>query len=131
MEFGGKREILTLTKIYLNMAKKKNFEIKFYEDILEKRPNFTNVLSSLGDAYTSKGFYHEGLAVDQRLVKLKPEDPIVYYNLACSLSLVGRLKESLGGLRKAVLFGYDDFKYIMKDPDLKDVRELAEFDFFF
>jgi len=111
--------------------KRKDFEIKFYENILKERPNFISVLILLGDAYTKKGFYREGLAVDKKLAKLKPDDPIVHYNLACSLSLVGETKEALKVLKKAVLFGYNDFSYISKDSDLKNLRESSAFKNFF
>ena|SRR3989338_11653996 len=111
--------------------KKKDFEIFFYENILKERPEFVNALISLGDAYTRRGFYQEGLAVDQKLADLRPDDPVIHYNLACSLSLVGNSKEALKELKKAILLGYDDFSYILEDADLKNVRELAEFEIFF
>ena len=107
--------------------KKKDFEIKFYEGILKKRPNFIEVLSLLGDSYTKKGFYEEGLAVDKKLASLKPDDPIVHYNLACSLSILGKTKAALVELKKAALFGYDDFSYMDKDRDLENLRKLPEF----
>jgi len=111
--------------------KKKDFEIRFYEGILKERPNFINVLISLGDIYTRKGFYEEGLAVDRKLANLKPEDPIVHYNLACSLSLLGEAKKSLEELKKAVLLGYNELAYVMKDSDLENVRKMPEFKKFF
>lgn len=112
-------------------AKRKDFEIRFYEDILKERPDCVNVLIPLGDAYTRKGFYQEGLSIDRKLVKLKPNDPTVYYNLACSLSLCGLEKEAFEMLKKAVLFGYDDFAYMLKDADLENVRKLPGFKTFF
>jgi len=118
-------------KLAKKVPKRKDFEIKFYEDLLKNRPDFTNVLISLGDAYTRKGFYQEGLAIDMKLAVLKPDDPIVHYNLACSLSLVGKSKESLEELKRAILLGYDDFSYILEDKDLEDVRQLPEFENFF
>lgn len=111
--------------------KKKDFEITFYENLAKERPNFVNVLVSLGDAYTRKGFYHEGLAVDRKLARLKPDDPIIHYNLACSLSLMEKPNEALKGLKRAILFGYNDFSYIREDPDLKNLRKLPEFEVFF
>lgn len=111
-------------------TKRKDFEIKFYEEILKQQPDFINVLIPLGDVYTHKGFYKEGLAVDEKLTQLLPNDPIVYYNLACSLSLVGRPIESLTKLKKAVVLGYDEFSFMSQDSDLDNVRELAEFKVF-
>jgi len=111
-------------------ARRKDFEMRFYEELLKERPDFVQVLASLGDVYTRKGFYEEGLEVDHRLAKLKPDDPIVHYNLACSLSLVDEVDKALEELKEAVLLGYDDFSYILKDPDLKAVRKHPQFDKF-
>tara|TARA_B100000315_G_C14529389_1_gene565402 strand:- start:974 stop:1381 length:408 start_codon:yes stop_codon:yes gene_type:complete len=111
--------------------KKKSFEIKFYESIIRERPDFIGALIPLADAYTKADFYREGLVVDKKLSALKPADPVVHYNLACSLSLTGKPKEALGALKKAVLLGYSDFKYILGDSDLVSLRELPEFGTFF
>ena len=34
-----------------------DFEIRFYESLLEKKPDFIEALAALGDLYTHKGFY--------------------------------------------------------------------------
>lgn len=99
------------------------FEIKFYENILKDNPDFVEALIALGDAYTKNGRYEEGLKVDQKLAKLKPKDPVVFYNLACSYSLLKELDVSLEALRKAIKLGYDDFSYIQKDLDLENLRQ--------
>ena len=101
--------------------------MRFYEALLQDRPDFTQVLANLGDAYTRKGFYQEGLEVDKRLVRLKPEDSVVRYNLACSLSLVGDLDAALGELKRAILLGYDEFDYIVSDKDMDNLRETEQF----
>ncbi len=111
--------------------KRKDFEIKFYEGILKYRPNFINVLISLGDAYTKKGFYEEGLVLDSKLVALRPEDPYAHYNLACSLSLLGQLDKSLEELKRAFFFGYDDLSHMMGDLDLKNLRKISRFKDFY
>lgn len=111
--------------------KKKDLEIIFYENILKERPDFVSALVVLGDAYTSRGFYREGLEVDRKLAGLKPEDPIIHYNLACSLSLVGEMDKVLKELKTAVLLGYDDFTHILKDPDLENLRKHTDFKDFF
>jgi len=112
-------------------VKRKSFEIKFYEDLLKQHPDFISVLISLGDVYTSKGFYKEGLAIDEKLIQLLPNDSIAHYNLACSLSLTSHPDEALAKLKKAVLFGYDEFSFMSKDPDLENVRKLSEYKIFF
>jgi tetratricopeptide (TPR) repeat protein len=111
--------------------RKKDYEIKFYEGLLKKRPDFTQALSSLGDAYTRRGFYEEGLDVDKRLVALKPEDPIAHYNLACSLSLTNDISQAQSELKKAVFVGYNDLAYILEDADMENLRNAGDFCAFF
>ena len=112
-------------------SRKKDYEIRFYEGLLEKRPDFAQALVSLGDAYTRQGFYAEGLEIDRRLAVLKPEDPTVRYNLACSLSLTGDVARAKDELRKAVLLGYEDFAYILEDADMENLRNCGDFCEFF
>ena len=107
--------------------RRKDFEITFCEKLIKQKPNFTQALSCLGDAYTRKGFYQEGLEIDKRLVKLKPEDPVAHYNLACSLSLTGTIEQAMKELKQAVLLGYEDLAYIIEDPDLKNLRKHPHF----
>jgi tetratricopeptide (TPR) repeat protein len=97
-------------------------EISFYEKLIKEKPDYVDALTALGDAYTKKGRYYDGLRVDQKLTKLKPHDPIVYYNLACSYSLLKMVRLSLISLRKALILGYADFTFMNKDPDLAFVR---------
>ncbi|MDD5070241.1 MAG: hypothetical protein PHV17_05875 [Candidatus Omnitrophica bacterium] len=111
----------------IGRRKRKNFEMRFYEGLLEGNPDFIQALSCLGDVYTERGFFSEGLAIDRKLVFLRPEDPIVRYNLACSFSLIGDLDQSLKELKKAILLGYDDFSYILEDQDLDNLRNDRRF----
>ena len=107
--------------------RKNSFEITFYEELVKHQPDFIEALSCLGDAYTKGGFFQKGLAIDLRLIALKPDDPIVHYNLACSHSLLGEIDAAFEALKKAILLGYDDFSYLAKDEDLKNLRQDLRF----
>ncbi len=100
-----------------------DFEISFYEKLLKEHPDFVDALVALGDAYTKKGRYKEGLKVDQKLAKLKPDDAAVHYNLACSYSLLKKSPLCLEALEKAIHLGYRDFAFMEKDPDLEFIRK--------
>lgn len=104
-----------------------DFQMRFYEELLERRPDYPEALILLGEIYTRRGRYDKGLDVDRRLSRLKPDNPIVHYNLACSLSLVGDIAESLQAIQKAIRLGYDDVHYLTRDPDLTNVRQDARF----
>ena len=104
-----------------------DFQIRFYEGLLKENPDFIDALIALGDVYTKKGRYTEGLKIDQRLVELKPDDPIAHYNLACSYSLLKIADSCLKALEKAIQLGYLEFDYMEEDPDLEFIRQDPRF----
>lgn len=104
-----------------------DFDIHFYEGILKRSPNYIEALMPLAEAYTRRGRYDKGLEIDRRLSKLCKEDPIVFYNLACSFNLVGRERDALQNLKKAIKLGYCDFPHMKKDPDLKSLQNHPDF----
>ena len=99
-----------------------DFEIWFYEGVLERCSGWVEALQALGNDYTARGYYEKGLWVDQKLSKLCPSDPVVFYNLACSWALIGETDEAFLALRTAVERGYDDVQYLNSDPDLRTLR---------
>lgn len=108
-----------------------DFEVRFYEKILERKPDFIEALMALGDIYTKQGRYEDGLKVDQRLAVLRPDDDTVFYNLACSYSLVNNVDEALVSIKRAVDCGYDNFDYLERDNDLDNLRRDKRFKEYF
>jgi tetratricopeptide (TPR) repeat protein len=104
-----------------------DFEIQFYEGILEKKGDFFQALMALGNLYTQKGLYEKGLAVDEKLVRLRPKDPLVLYNLACSYSLLNKINKAFKAMKDAISCGYDDFDYLESDGDLANLLENRKF----
>ena len=100
-------------------------EISFLEGIVKRDPHYLEALQVLGDDYTRRGKFVEGLRVDQQLSRLQPEDATAHYNLACSYSLNAQCEESAGALERAVQLGYRDFKWMAQDPDLSNLRRTS------
>jgi tetratricopeptide (TPR) repeat protein len=103
-------------------------EIRFMEGLLRRDEYYIQALQILGDDYTRRGRYLEGLKIDERLRKLRPDDALVHYNLACSYSLTGQLDLAAEALEAAINLGYRDFKWMAQDPDLENLREHAAYD---
>ncbi len=97
------------------------FELNFYESILKRTPDFIEALTAIGDLYTKTGHWQKGLEIDLRLTQLRPEDPIVLYNLACSYALLNQTRAALQALSKAIELGYDDFAHLRSDADLENL----------
>jgi tetratricopeptide (TPR) repeat protein len=99
-----------------------HWEIDLLEAALPAAPDDFEVLVRLGELYSRVGRHLDGLAVDLKLVAMAPLDPMVHYNLACSLALTGQVEPAIGELRSAIRLGYDEVEHLMKDADLVAVR---------
>lgn len=99
------------------------FEIQFFEKLINEKADFIDALIPLAEAYTKTGRYVEGLRVDKQLAQLLPHEGVVYYNLACSYTLLDKIDEAFRALSKAIRLGYNDFRYMGLDPDLAKLRE--------
>jgi hypothetical protein len=100
-----------------------DIEIGFIEGVVHRDTAYVEALQILGDDYTRRGRYRDGLQIDQRLAQLRPKDSLVQYNLACSYSLTDRVNEALVALERALILGYRDFKWLAEDPDLNNLRQ--------
>ena len=108
-------------------SKDLDIKIRFMEGIVRRDPNYIEALQLLGDHYTQRGLYDRGLKVDEQLSRLEPHNPLVFYNLACSYSLIGEVDLAAKSLEKALTLGYRDFKWLAKDPDLRTLRKHPAF----
>ena len=100
-----------------------DIEIQFLEGVIERDRRYVEALQLLGDDYTRRGRFEDGLSVDRRLARLCPSDPLVHYNLACSFSLTKEFRKAANALRKAIHYGYRDFDHLRKDSDLEPLRQ--------
>lgn len=100
-----------------------DFTIWFFEGILEKNPNYMDCLMYLGNAYTVQGMYEKGLLIDQKLSRLRPTDPLVHYNLACSYALLKNIDAAFEALEMAITVGYKDMYHLERDKDLVYLKE--------
>jgi tetratricopeptide (TPR) repeat protein len=104
-----------------------DIEIGFIEGVVQRDPQYVEALQILGDDYTRRGHFENGLRIDEELAKLRPDDPTVLYNLACSYALTAQFEAAVETLCRAMDEGYSDFKWLMRDPDLKKLRAHARF----
>lgn len=98
-------------------------EIGFIEGLIRKDPEYVEALQILGDDYTKRGRFEDGLDIDEQLARLRPQDATVLYNLACSYSLLDQTEEAFAALDRALAAGYSDFKWMAQDPDLESLRK--------
>ena len=114
----------------LGSASQRELDVKigFMEGLVRRDPDYVDALQLLGDHYTQRGRFSEGLKVDERLARLDPENALVFYNLACSYSLTDQFDRARLALEKSLTLGYRDFAWLAKDPDLKKFRQQPAYD---
>ena len=61
--------------------------------------------------------------MDLQLSRLQPANPLVYYNLACSYALISAFDQAAAALERSLTLGYRDFKWLARDPDLRQLRQ--------
>ncbi len=98
-------------------------QINFIEGVVRRDPGYVEALQLLGDTYTKRGRFTEGLGVDERLAQLEPGNPLVFYNLACSYSLTDQCELAVQALEQAFQLGYREFAWLARDPDLRKLRK--------
>ena len=103
-------------------ARELEVKIDFLEGIVRRDAGYVEALQLLGDHYTQRGQFEDGLKIDERLSRLEPGNPLVFYNLACSYSLTGQVDQAAASLDKALSLGYRDFRWLARDPDLRTLR---------
>jgi len=104
-----------------------DLKIEFIEGLVRRDPDYVDALQILGDHYTQRGRITEGLQEDERLERLDPQNPLDFYNLACSCSLAEEFDRAAAALDKAMQLGYRDFAWLARDPDLKKLRAQPAF----
>ncbi len=109
------------------MAEDFSFEVDFFENLYRRDTRDVRVIEILGHLYTKEGRIDEGLRMDRKMVRMRPEDPTAHYNLACSLALKARKRDAVHALRQAVKLGYSDFDWMKTDPDLKPLHDYTPF----
>ena len=102
--------------------------IEFMEGLIRRDTDYVDALQLLGDHYTQRGRFDDGLKVDERLARLDPENALIFYNLACSYSLTDQFDRAGLALEKAFSLGYRDFAWLARDPDLKKFRQQPAYD---
>lgn len=105
----------------------RRIEVTFLEAVRARLPAHPGVVESLGCLYTEMGRYQDGLRADREMVKMEPDSPTAWYNLACSLALTDQTDAAFAALEKAIALGYDDAEWMQDDVDFAAIRHDPRF----
>jgi tetratricopeptide (TPR) repeat protein len=83
------------------------------------------LLGKIADLYV----YTEQYQMAENIFKslLFVGDKTVFYNMACLYSLMGKKKEALIMLKRAIKAGYMDLRWMKKDKELDPIRNTPQF----
>jgi tetratricopeptide (TPR) repeat protein len=104
-----------------------DFELDFFARLLDRDPLHPDALRVHAGNLAARGHSHRALQYDRRLVRLQPERPIPWYNLACSYAVLGMHEPAFEALQRAIELGYRHVRWLCRDPDLKPLRSDPRF----
>jgi tetratricopeptide (TPR) repeat protein len=112
------------SKNRLSRAEMRGLELQvgFLQGLLKRDSGYIEALEELADLQTQLGRVEEVVGLDERLKALRPSDPEVRYNLACSLTLSRKFEQAAAELSSALELGFNDVHSLQSDPDLADLR---------
>lgn len=85
------------------------------------------IVNTYGVLYYKQGEYEKAFLEYQKAMKLNPEDPNPYFNLACVSSITNKPDIALEYLKKAIKLNPSYKEMISKERDLDNLRNLEEF----
>lgn len=94
---------------------------------LESVPEDVRARILLAGAYAHFGNAEGSVLELKRAVALRPDDPNVLYNAACTFAILLKKAEALEHLRKAWEAGYVNLQWAARDPDLACLNDDPEF----
>ena len=123
----GKRPKHATSTRSLREQRQRDFELTFFEGLLERDPLHTGALAAHAENLAAIGDATGALQIDRRLVRLLPERPVAWYNLACSYAVLGLLEPAFFALQRSLELGYHHLDHLARDPDLRPLRRDARF----
>lgn len=113
-------------------------EIQVCRMILEQRGMGEEVLkeykSKIAESYSELGLIYlhirqekKGVELLQKAIAFDPSSALPYYNLACAYSCLAKIEDALSALEAAVERGYEDYQWMLKDGDLRNLHKTERF----
>jgi serine/threonine protein kinase/tetratricopeptide (TPR) repeat protein len=103
-------------------------EVQVLESHLKKVPEDARARTLLAGDYAVMGRSEDATRELTLAMVLRPDDPMVMYNVACSFCEIGKVEEALDALRKAWEGGLRDPEWVRNDPDLEALHGREEFE---
>lgn len=97
--------------------------VRNYKMALQHDKHLHPVYINLSSAYLKGRRFDEARDTLDTLQSMEPDNPYLYYNLACYHALRDETGDALAALKQSVKLGFKKVDDIRNDPDLARVRE--------
>lgn len=101
--------------------------VQNYKMALHHDKALDEVYTNLSNAYLKGQQFAEAKKTLDAFKVQAPENPHLYYNLACYFSLTHQEPASLEALQHSIRLGYKNHENIQTDPDLAILRQTPEY----
>jgi TolB-like protein/Tfp pilus assembly protein PilF len=102
--------------------------VQAFEAHLREVPEDARARSLLASYYAETGRLEDARREAAMAMTLRPNEPLILYNAACTFCLMNLKAEALDALGKAWRVGYRDSDWVWRDPDLAILYDEPEFE---
>jgi tetratricopeptide (TPR) repeat protein len=99
-----------------------NEAINQYKIVISILPKRTKAMSRLVFVYSAQHELSKALDVLQNIRQIEPDNPGIYYNIACIYAKQNKTDKSVEWLKQAIEKGFHNWDLIKSDPDLANIR---------
>ncbi len=103
-------------------SKKWKEAITNYQMALKHDEKLFEVYINLSVAQLRNKEFDQAYLTLQKLRNFQPQNPSLYYNLACYYSLTNQLEFGALAIKKATQLGFTNFQTLKTDPDLENLK---------
>lgn len=98
-----------------------------YKKALELNPKYYNAYFNLGITYNRLKQYDSSINNLKKAILLNPQNNSAYYLLAGSYARNNKPEDALLYLKQALERGYNNYEYIIAEPDLDNIRKFSAY----
>jgi tetratricopeptide (TPR) repeat protein len=101
--------------------------LREFTQAIEKYPNFIQSYSNRAAVFVLQKKYDKAMDDLKKAFVINPNNPSVHYNIAALYSLQNQPDRALVSLDRALELGFNDYAFLLQDPDLNNVRKQKNF----
>lgn len=116
----------SLATIY-DQEKKKDNLLRVLLEIKKIIPKEKAINLNIANLYYQRKEYSESITFYNKELSIAQENPIAFYNLACSYSLIGNIEASLKNLEKSISLDKNYIEMAKNDKDFENIKNHPDF----